>query len=223
MNASTTKEPAPEALRAHFEALASDPSFKLSRSRRGTYVNPAVARDWKWFQLGASQSQQTAPAGTPDCDTPNYCSSVQRCTAQDEQRSRPAPQQEAQEPAFWMNEKGHTWSHSDWKQFPKHRAKYPIPLYPHLPAPQPSTAQAASQEPVASAGAVDALPDEKTCVDYALQYGGRCRDCADENGVCPGSGLPCSGARKAVTHVVKALRYGLQHGYLRAAQVEVKP
>ena len=52
-----------------------------------------------------------------------------------------APQQEAQEPAFWMNEKGHTWSHSDWKQFPKHRAKYPIPLYPHFPAPQPAPAE----------------------------------------------------------------------------------
>ena len=51
-----------------------------------------------------------------------------------------APQQGAQEPAFWMNEKGHTWSHSDWKQFPKHRAKYPIPLYPHFPAPQPAPA-----------------------------------------------------------------------------------
>ena len=50
------------------------------------------------------------------------------------------PQQEAQEPALWMNEKGHTWSHSDWKQFPKHRAKYPIPLYPHFPAPQPAPA-----------------------------------------------------------------------------------
>lgn len=49
-----------------------------------------------------------------------------------------APQQEAQEPAFWMNEKGHTWSHSDWKQFPKHRAKYPIPLYAHRPPPLPA-------------------------------------------------------------------------------------
>ena len=49
-----------------------------------------------------------------------------------------APQQEAQEPAFWMNEKGHTWSHSDWKQFPKHRAKYPIPLYAHRLPPQPA-------------------------------------------------------------------------------------
>ena len=49
-----------------------------------------------------------------------------------------APQQEAQAPAFWMNEKGHTWSHSDWKQFPKHRAKYPIPLYAHRPPPLPA-------------------------------------------------------------------------------------
>ena len=59
------KDKAPEALRTHFEALASDPSFKLSRSRRGTYVNPAVARDWKWFQLGASRAHQPAPAATP--------------------------------------------------------------------------------------------------------------------------------------------------------------
>ena len=59
------KDQATEALRTHFEALASDPSFKLSRSRRGTYVNPAVARDWKWFQLGASQAQQPAPARAP--------------------------------------------------------------------------------------------------------------------------------------------------------------
>ncbi len=54
------------------------------------------------------------------------------------QSAMAAPQQEAQEPAFWMNEKGHTWSHSDWKQFPKHRAKYPIPLYAHRPPPQPA-------------------------------------------------------------------------------------
>ena len=59
---------------------------------------------------------------------------------QAERIAEAAPQQEAQEPAFWMNEKGHTWSHSDWKQFPKHRAKYPIPLYPHFPAPQPAPA-----------------------------------------------------------------------------------
>lgn len=56
------KDQNPEALRTHFEALASDPSFKLSRSRRGTYVNPAVARDWKWFQRGASHAQQPEPA-----------------------------------------------------------------------------------------------------------------------------------------------------------------
>lgn len=41
-------------LRAHFERLANkQATHGLNRSRRGTYVNPAVARDWKWFQLGA--------------------------------------------------------------------------------------------------------------------------------------------------------------------------
>lgn len=40
-------------LRILFESLASDPSFKFARSRKGTYVNGATARDWKWFQLGA--------------------------------------------------------------------------------------------------------------------------------------------------------------------------
>ena len=41
-------------LRAAFEAQASKTSaFGLKRSRRGHYVNPATARDWKWFRLGA--------------------------------------------------------------------------------------------------------------------------------------------------------------------------
>ena len=46
-------------LREAFERLASDPSYKFARSRKGTYVNPAVARDWKWFQLGAKQVGQS--------------------------------------------------------------------------------------------------------------------------------------------------------------------
>lgn len=41
-------------LRAIFEATAKD-SFNFRRSRRGTYVNPAIARDWKWFYLGATK------------------------------------------------------------------------------------------------------------------------------------------------------------------------
>lgn len=41
-------------LRLAFESLANkDNSFGLKRSRRGVYVNPAIARDWKWFQLGS--------------------------------------------------------------------------------------------------------------------------------------------------------------------------
>lgn len=61
-------EQAPDTLRTHFEALASDPSFKLRRSRRGNYVNPAVARDWKWFQLGANRAHQPAPGAPNSAD-----------------------------------------------------------------------------------------------------------------------------------------------------------
>ena len=57
-----TKEQATDALRTQFEALASDHAYGFRRSRRGTYTNPATARDWKWFLLGASQKQQPAPA-----------------------------------------------------------------------------------------------------------------------------------------------------------------
>lgn len=46
------------ALRARFEKLASDPSHKFQRSPRGTYRNPAVARDWKWFRAGAAAASQ---------------------------------------------------------------------------------------------------------------------------------------------------------------------
>lgn len=46
-----------EALRKRFEALASD-SYNFRRSHRGCYVNPAVARDWKWFRLGAGLDVQ---------------------------------------------------------------------------------------------------------------------------------------------------------------------
>ncbi len=58
MDNNATKQPTDEdALRTEFESLASD-SYKFKRSRKGTYVNSSVARDWKWFKLGA----QRAPA-----------------------------------------------------------------------------------------------------------------------------------------------------------------
>jgi|GEM_PF-5916824 len=44
-------------------------------------------------------------------------------------------------------------------------------------------------------------------VDYIGRYGGFCRDCADENGVCPSSGLPCAGRDKAIRHVLNAYTY----------------
>lgn len=44
-------------LRGRFEALARD-SYNFKRSRRDCYVNPAIARDWKWFRLGANAAAQ---------------------------------------------------------------------------------------------------------------------------------------------------------------------
>lgn len=58
------------------------------------------------------------------------------------------------------------------------------------------------------------LPETHELVDYIAQYGGRCRDCADEVGICPGSGLPCDNATKAIRHVLKAINYGVANGYL---------
>lgn len=72
--------------------------------------------------------------------------------------------------------------------------------------------RAAAPEPPAEDGC--ALPIGT--VDYVWRYGGRCRDCADENGICPLSGLPCGEARKAIEWVIGAINYGLKNGFLPA-------
>lgn len=54
-------------------------------------------------------------------------------------------------------------------------------------------------------------------VSFISRYGGRCRDCADEDGICPTSGLPCEGYIKAIRHVLEALNYGMANGYLSAS------
>lgn len=55
-------------------------------------------------------------------------------------------------------------------------------------------------------------------IEYVLRYGGRCRECADTrvDGICDHSGIPCDvkTARKAIAHVISALRYGVAQGYL---------
>lgn len=52
-------------------------------------------------------------------------------------------------------------------------------------------------------------PARSKLIDYVLGYGGRCRECADNDGICRGSGLPCKPdqARKAVEHVLAALAF----------------
>lgn len=53
-------------------------------------------------------------------------------------------------------------------------------------------------------------------VSYVARYGGMCRACADEDGFCPSTGLPCEDVDKAISHVISALNYGFEHGYLPA-------
>ena len=48
-----------EELRRRFESLNRD-SYSFRRSRKGNYVNPAIARDWKWFRQG-HQAQLEVP------------------------------------------------------------------------------------------------------------------------------------------------------------------
>jgi hypothetical protein len=69
----------------------------------------------------------------------------------------------------------------------------------------------------------EAVVDDKAAIDYALRYGGMCRDCADTRvrGICDNSGMPCDSevCRKVITHALGAWRYGLKHGYLAASPV----
>lgn len=60
------------------------------------------------------------------------------------------------------------------------------------------------------------IPANKETISYIHQYGGSCRDCADHDGVCPNSGLPCYwiDRKKAIKHVISALNYGRENGFL---------
>jgi hypothetical protein len=54
----------------------------------------------------------------------------------------------------------------------------------------------------------------KKTLDYVISYGGNCRDCADNRGICPKSGLPCADREKAIKWVIDAINYGVGAGYL---------
>lgn len=61
----------------------------------------------------------------------------------------------------------------------------------------------------------DALYNNIEIVQYISRWGGGCRDCADANGICDGTGLPCGKERhKAIEHVLKAFVYGMRHGFI---------
>lgn len=50
-------------------------------------------------------------------------------------------------------------------------------------------------------------------IDFLVNYGGRCRDCADEDGFCPQTGIGCGQRRKAVELILGAIDYGTKHGF----------
>ena len=52
-------------------------------------------------------------------------------------------------------------------------------------------------------------------IKYAKNYGGHCRDCADNDGICPQTKLPCGEKDEAIRRVLTAILYGEKHGYLR--------
>ncbi len=58
--------------------------------------------------------------------------------------------------------------------------------------------------------------DRENLITYVSRYGGRCRDCADNHGICENSGLPCEPEieRKAIAHVLDAVEYGVTHGFI---------
>lgn len=58
------------------------------------------------------------------------------------------------------------------------------------------------------------IPETKEIVSYVARYGGICRDCADENGICPRNGIACGDSEKAIRHVIGALNYGFKHGFI---------
>jgi hypothetical protein len=57
-------------------------------------------------------------------------------------------------------------------------------------------------------------------VAFATHYGPRCRDCADEDGVCPASGIGCGEREKAVRFVLGAVAYGREYGFIRKPPVD---
>lgn len=57
------------------------------------------------------------------------------------------------------------------------------------------------------------MADLAGLIDFLINYGGHCRDCADEDGFCPRTGIGCGQRRKAVEFILGAINYGAKHGF----------
>ena len=56
---------------------------------------------------------------------------------------------------------------------------------------------------------------------YVNRFGGLCRDCDNQpDGICETSGLPCRDPQsKAVRFVLRAVSYGIEHGFLEIPEI----
>ncbi len=61
------------------------------------------------------------------------------------------------------------------------------------------------------------IPTDLETIMYVSKFGGFCRDCADESGICPHKGLPCDVklSNLAIFHVIRAVNYGMKHKYIK--------
>lgn len=68
-------------------------------------------------------------------------------------------------------------------------------------------------QPVSCAG-IETI-DWDDAKKYCALFGPRCRDCADECGVCPMNGIGCGNRNEAVIFILDALRYGIEKNYIK--------
>ena len=57
--------------------------------------------------------------------------------------------------------------------------------------------------------------EREELITYALRYGGPCRGCADEDGTCPTTGIPCDAevSRRVLRRAFAAWDYGAARGF----------
>jgi hypothetical protein len=75
----------------------------------------------------------------------------------------------------------------------------------------------AAEPRAAGEGALADELEHPDTLEFLVQYGGRCRDCADVGPVCESTGIGCGERRKAMKFALDALAYGVRNGFVLQA------